>query len=82
LSFFTAIQNEPDDARHAEYKQCPHLHIECSNAPWPHGAIWPRAHIALNVGYHREVLKDSESLTEAMKVAATMLRKQVLDRLR
>lgn len=73
--------NEPDSAAHAEYKQGLHLHIECGNAPWPHGLVWPKAHIALNVGYHKQVLKDLNSLTEAIKVSVIMLKKQVLEQL-
>jgi hypothetical protein len=73
--------NEPDNAAHAEYKQSLHLHIECGKAPFPHGAVWPKAHIALNVGYSTQVLKDIGSLTEALKVAILMLQSQVLDKL-
>jgi hypothetical protein len=70
--------NEPDDAAHAKYKQSLHLHIECSDASWPHCDVWPRAHIALNNGYLGDVLKDINSLTNAMKEAILMLKEEVL----
>lgn len=72
--------NEPDNAAHAEYKQCLHLHIESRTAPWPHD-IWPKAHIALNVGYRQQVLRDLRSLTDSIRVAVVMLKKQVLEQL-
>ena len=71
--------NEADNAPHAKYKQSLHLHIECSDSSWPHCAIWPRAHIALNTGYLDCVLKDIDSLTKAIKEAVVMLKEEVLD---
>ena len=71
--------NEPDNAAHAKYKQSLHLHIECYEASWPHGNVWPHAHIALNSAYLNHVLKDVNSLTEAIKEAVLMLKEEVLD---
>ncbi|NMF60361.1 hypothetical protein [Pseudanabaena yagii] len=72
--------NEPDNAAHAKYKQSLHLHIECSDSScYPHCHIWPHAHIALNTGYLNHVLKDIDSLTQAVKEAIYMLKEEVLD---
>ncbi|MFN6568767.1 hypothetical protein [Dendronalium sp. ChiSLP03b] len=71
--------NEPDNAAHAKYKQSLHLHIECSEASWPHCDVWPHAHIALNSGYLNHVLADVNSLTQAIKDAVLMLKEEVLD---
>ncbi len=72
--------NEPDNAAHAKYKQSLHLHIECSDSScYPHCHIWPHAHIALNTGYLKHVLKDIDSLTQAVKEAIYMLKEEVLD---
>ncbi|MFN4860593.1 MAG: hypothetical protein ACK40P_06490 [Pseudanabaena sp.] len=72
--------NEPDDAAHAKFKQSLHLHIECSDSScYPHCHIWPHAHIALNTGYLNYVLKDVDSLTQAIEEAIYMLKEEVLD---
>lgn len=70
--------NEPGSGKHATYKQSLHLHIECNDAERPHG-VWPRCHIALNVGMVDQVLKDADSFTEALKVTIEMLKNQVLE---
>lgn len=64
-----------EDREHAPYKQCPHHHIEV--APHP----WPKAHIALNVGFLKEMLTDASSLTKAFEGAIIMLHDQVLQHL-
>jgi hypothetical protein len=72
--------NEPDNAAHAKYKQSLHLHIECTDSSCsPHCHIWPHAHIALNTGYLNHVLRDVNSLTQAIEEAVLMLREEVLD---
>lgn len=73
--------NEPNTAAHAKYKQSLHLHIECTEAEWPHD-IWPHAHIALNTAYLSTMLKDANSITHAIEIAAVMLKDQVLEELR
>ena len=71
---YILLHCEPNwNEEHAIYKQSPHIHIE--DAPHP----WPKAHIALNVGYLGQVLRDASSLTKALEVAVIMLKNQVLD---
>ncbi|MBD2122404.1 hypothetical protein [Trichocoleus sp. FACHB-262] len=77
--FFLLHCDPNDDGQHAIYKQSLHLHIECHDAPSPHCNVWPRSHIALNVGMQDQILASVESLTEALRAAVSMLKNQVLE---
>ena len=68
--------NEEEDQKHWLYKQSPHLHLEFAPDPWP------SAHLALNVGFLKEMLTDAASLTSILEGMVIMLNDQVLQHLR
>lgn len=73
---YLLLHCDPNERReHAKYKQSPHLHIEVAPPPWP------KAHIALNVGYLEPLLQDASSLTANLFLAIEMLKDQILDEL-
>jgi hypothetical protein len=68
--------NEPDDSgeiTHAIYKRGPHIHVMTAQQPLPH------SHFALNMGHLSDVLDSVENLSDAISLAITMIRDQVLD---
>lgn len=67
--------NLPNDSAHWIYKRGPHLHVSTARHPIPH------AHIALNRGHLDDVLRSVESLSQAMALAITMIREEILDSL-
>ena len=72
---YLLLHSDPNENReHAIYKRGPHLHIHAADAPWP------RAHIALNIGYLDEMLRDASSLTAAFEAAVVMIRSEILDK--
>lgn len=73
---YLLLHCDPNEiGEHAIYKQSPHLHIKKAPAPWP------GAHIALNIGYMKPMLRDAASLTETLELAVVMLKNQILDEL-
>ena len=73
---YLLLHCDPNENReHALYKQSPHLHIEFAPEPWP------KAHIALNVGYLKEMLTDADALTNVFKDLVVMLKDQVIQHL-
>jgi len=59
--------------RQSFYKQHPHLHVISAEVPFP------KAHLALHVGYKDQVLGSVRTLSAAMKHAVQMIRDEVLD---
>src|SRR5207247_322532 len=64
----------PDNERHAQYRQGPHLHVRKAVDPIPH------AHLALTL--HREhleqTLASADSLTQTLMLAVEMLSREIL----
>lgn len=55
------------------YKQHPHLHVISADIPFP------KAHLALHLGYKHQVLKSVGALSVAMRHVVQMIRDEVLD---
>ncbi len=66
------IHTDPEDTD--ILKQGPHLHVSCAPDPISH------CHFPLEFGFLKEVLKDSGTLTEAMKRAIEVVAGDVLPR--
>lgn len=67
--------SEPIGTPHSEYKQSPHLHIECAEHPIP------KAHIALFNGQTEEVLSDLKSFNQAIAHSMSMINSQIISKL-
>jgi hypothetical protein len=61
-----------DPADDNDFKQGPHLHVSCAPDPMHH------CHFPLEFGFLKAVLKDCDSLTDAMKRAIGMIARDVL----
>lgn len=59
--------------RQSYYKQHPHLHVISAEPPFP------KAHLALQVGYQKEFQKSLQTLSYALGHAIRMIREEVLD---
>lgn len=90
LKEFFCLHCDPDDApdetlkesdpvkyeklvKQSYYKQHPHLHVISAEVPFP------KAHLALQIGYKNQVLSSIVSLSDALSQAVQMLRDEVLD---
>lgn len=63
-----------DPAEDNDFKRGPHLHLSCAPDPMH------RCHFPLEFGFLKIVLKDCDSLTEAMKRAIDIVARDVLPR--
>ena len=62
-----------EEGNHRDYKRSPHIHIEEAKFPIN------KAHFALNLMNLNEILSSKEKLDNALKVAITMLKEQVIE---